>query len=101
MFAPRALSTAVRNRGLPVMSPPPSRAEIVISLMIFVQTFDFFESVASFLCLIFDQRLCPDMPPVLPRCRGTWESQRDRHVWCYGGPQPGVAAPGSRVQVAA
>ena len=44
------------------MSPPPSRAEIVSSLMILVQTLDFLESVASFLCLIFDHRLCPDMP---------------------------------------
>src|SRR3954452_12500557 len=61
MLAARALSTAVRKRGLPLMSPPPVRAETVISLMILVQTFDFLESEASFLCLIFDQRLCPDM----------------------------------------
>src|SRR3954471_13015165 len=61
MLAARALSPAVRRRGLPLMSPPPVRAETVISLMILVHTFDFFESEASFLCLIFDQRLCPDM----------------------------------------
>src|SRR3954462_10160441 len=61
MLTERALSTAARRRGLPLMSPPPRRAETVISLMIFVQTFDLFESDASFLCLIFDQRLCPDM----------------------------------------
>src|ERR1051325_7319303 len=61
MLAARALSTAVRRRGLPLMAPPPVPSETVISLMIFVHTFDFLESEASFLCLIFDQRLCPDM----------------------------------------
>src|SRR5215510_13806633 len=61
MFTLRALSTAARNRGLPLMSPPPSRAEIVSSLMTFVQSFDFLESEASFLCLILDHRLWPDM----------------------------------------
>src|SRR6185369_15498812 len=66
MLTERPLSTAARRRGLPLMSPPPMRAETVISLMIFVQTFDFFESEASFLCLIFDHRLCPDMTPFLP-----------------------------------
>src|SRR5215813_839728 len=65
MFTPRALSTAARNRGLPLMSPPPSRAEIVSSLMTFVHSFDFLESEASFLCLIFDHRLCPDMVVIL------------------------------------
>ena len=57
MFSPRAFSTAVRKRGLPLMSPPPKRAETVSSLMSFVQTFDFLESEASFLCLIFDHLL--------------------------------------------
>src|SRR4029079_4733980 len=61
MLTSRALSTAVRRRGLPLMSPPPRRAEIVSSLMTLVQSFDFFESEASFLCLILDQRLWPDM----------------------------------------
>src|SRR3982750_284562 len=61
MLTPRALSTAARNRGLAVMSPPPRRAEIVSSLMTLVQTFDFLESEASFLCLILDHRLWPDM----------------------------------------
>src|SRR5450432_4481191 len=73
MLAPRALSTAVRSRGLPVMSAPPVRAETVISRIILVQTFDFFESEASFLCLIFDHRLWPDMPLFLtttPRASG-------------------------------
>ena len=57
MFSARALSTAVRKRGLPLMSPPPKRAETVSSLMSLVQTFDFLESEASFLCLILLQRL--------------------------------------------
>src|SRR5262245_34158403 len=61
MLTARALSTAARRRGLPLMSPPPSRAEIVSSLMTLVQSFDFFESEASFLCLILDHRLWPDM----------------------------------------
>src|SRR3954451_3412550 len=66
MLTARALSTAARNRGLPLMSPPPSRAEMVISLMTLVQTLDLLESEASFLCLILDQRLCPDMTCFLP-----------------------------------
>src|SRR5678816_1934839 len=61
MLTVRALSTAARKRGLPVMSPPPSRAEIVSSLMTLVHSFDFLESEASFLCLILDHRLWPDM----------------------------------------
>src|ERR1700760_2555039 len=61
MLASRALSTAVRRRGLPLTSAPPRRAEMVNSLITFVHIFDFLASVASFLCLIFDQRLCPDM----------------------------------------
>src|SRR5437763_5846018 len=61
MLTVRALSTAARSRGLPLMSPPPKRAEIVSSLMTLVQTFDFLESEASFLCLILDHRLWPDM----------------------------------------
>src|SRR5579871_4764435 len=62
MLTSRPLSTAVRRRGLPLMSPPPSRAETVISLMTLVHIFDFLASEASFLCLILDHRLCPDMP---------------------------------------
>src|SRR6476646_614547 len=61
MLTVRALSTAARSRGLPLMSPPPRRAEIVSSLITFVQRFDFLESEASFLCLILDHRLWPDM----------------------------------------
>src|SRR5262245_21993754 len=61
MLTMRALSTAVRRRGLPLMSPPPSRAEMVSSLITLVHIFDFLASEASFLCLILDHRLWPDM----------------------------------------
>src|SRR5678815_1006187 len=86
MFTPRALSTAARSRGLPLMSPPPSRAEIVSSLMTLVHSFDFLESEASFLCLILDHRLWPDMTGSF------YHNQR------YGGPAPGVASSGARFQ---
>src|SRR5216110_2641280 len=95
MFTPRALSTAERKRGLPLMSPPPRRAETVISLITLVHTLDFFESEASFLCLIFDQRLWPDIAHFLTRPAGGREghalSGAGRHE---GGPHPGVAAAG-------
>src|SRR3954465_14969558 len=95
MLTARALSTAARNRGLPLMSPPPSRAEMVISLMTLVQSLDLFESEASFLCLIFDQRLCPDMMWVVPY-HHPWRraAAHPRH----GVPQPGVAGRGGAVQ---
>src|SRR5215470_19990737 len=92
MFTPRALSTAARSRGLPLMSPPPIRAETVSSLMILVQTFDFLESEASFLCLILDHRLWPDMLLYLPQ-RPHGREFLPRH----GGPEPGVGASGVRL----
>src|SRR5436309_2694872 len=114
MFTLRALSTAARKRGLPLMSSPPMRAETVISLMILVQTFDLLESDASFLCLILDQRLCPDMTwayhttvgalVAAPRSGAGKSARLDRpgaRVWLgrgHGRPQPGVAARGGRVQ---
>src|SRR6185503_4825519 len=88
MFCTRAFSTAVRSRGLPLMSPPPTRAETVSSLMSLVHIFDFLESEASFLCLILLQRLCPDMAPiiVMPGPRTSHFSARISQ----GGPAPGV-----------
>src|SRR5262245_1879933 len=68
MFDARALSMAVRNRGLPSGSPPP-RAATVISLRSFVQPLDFLASDAAFACLIFDQRLCPDIRNPVARQR--------------------------------
>src|SRR5437762_10488350 len=57
----RALSTAVRKRGLPAGSPP-DLAATVISFSSLVQPFDLLASEAALVCLIFDQRLCPDIP---------------------------------------
>src|SRR4051794_28574444 len=63
MFCACALYMAVRRRALWLTSPPPARVETVISLISLVHSFDFFDEVASFLCLILDQRLWPDMAP--------------------------------------
>ncbi len=48
----RAVITAVRRRGFALMSPPPIRAAIVISLMSLVNSLPRFASLAAFLCLI-------------------------------------------------
>src|SRR2546427_525770 len=48
----RAVSTAVRRRGLAFTSPPPRRAATVISLMNFVNSFPRRASFRAFLCLI-------------------------------------------------
>ena len=48
----RAVTTAVRNRGLALMSPPPMRAATVISLMSLVKSFPRRASLCAFLCLI-------------------------------------------------
>src|SRR4029077_5830202 len=86
---------AARSRGFPVMSPPPNRADTVISLMTLVQTFDFLESDASFLCLILDHRLWPDILPYLPQHgRGTASGIPKGQ----GGPAPGVGGSGVRFQ---
>ena len=52
MFAALAAATALRSRGFPSTSPPPRRAEIVISLMTRVNTLPRLASAAAFLCLI-------------------------------------------------
>src|SRR3954471_22691491 len=90
MLTVRALSTAARRRGLAVTSPPPSRAEIVSSLMTLVHSFDFLESVASFLCLILDHRLWPDMVAIFITVRDLRRPRAGRR-----GPRaaiPGVGA---------
>src|SRR5919204_1569506 len=61
MFASFAASIAARRRALPLGSPPPMRAETVISLMSFVKSLPFAAPCASFLRLILVQRLWPDM----------------------------------------
>src|SRR3954468_21698912 len=95
MLTWRALSTAARSRGLAVMSPPPSRAEIVSSLITLVQSFDLLESVASFLCLILDHRLWPDMTGIF------YHSPCPCQAIDQGGPAPGVAARGVRFHASA
>src|SRR6185369_17145754 len=47
-----AVVTAVRSRGLALMSPPPIRAATVISLIILVKILPRFWSLIAFLCLI-------------------------------------------------
>jgi len=46
-----ATVTAVRRRGLPLISPPPRRAAMVISLMSLVKSLPRLASRAAFLCL--------------------------------------------------
>jgi len=57
----RALRTAVRRRGLELMSPPPILAAIEISFMNFVNICPRLASAIPFACLIVDHLLCPDM----------------------------------------
>src|SRR5689334_13586318 len=57
----RAVVTAVRRRGFALMSPPPSRAATVISLMNFVKSFPRRASFSAFLCLIELHLEWPDM----------------------------------------
>src|SRR4051812_37144273 len=61
MFASRAARTAVRNRALCSASPPPFRAATVTSRMSLVKSTPLVAPIASFLRLIFVQRLWPDM----------------------------------------
>src|SRR3990170_3221750 len=65
MFTALAAWVAVRRRGLPAGSPPPTRAATVISRMILVKTRPRWASTFAFLCLMPAHLLCPDMiaPP--------------------------------------
>src|SRR5438132_12561100 len=60
----RAVVTAVRSRGLALMSPPPMRAATVISLMNLVNCFPRRASLSAFLCLIELHLEWPDMARV-------------------------------------
>ena len=71
MFEPLALSTAVRRRGLLSGSPPPMRAAMVISRMIFVKSLPRLASSAPFLCLIECHLECPDMAVSWHRARAS------------------------------
>src|ERR1700752_5445161 len=66
MLAARAVSAAVRRRGLALTSPPPMRAATVISLISLVKILPRFASFAPFLCLIELHFEWPDMPFLFP-----------------------------------
>src|SRR5213079_682224 len=80
----RAVVTAVRSRGFALMSPPPSRAATVISLMNLVKSLPRRASLSAFLCLIElhlgwpDMARCPAVPQA-PR-RVNHESQGERGI---------------------
>src|SRR5262245_56403364 len=65
MLASLAATMAERRRALPAGSPPPRRAATVSSLMILLKSLPLVAPIASFLRLIFDRRLWPDMGPPL------------------------------------
>ena len=65
MFTDLAFSTAVRNRGLELGSPPPMRAAIDISRMILVKILPRLASRAPFLCLMEAHLECPDIGSLL------------------------------------
>src|ERR1700733_7283974 len=67
----RAVVTAVRRRGLALISPPPMRAATVISLISLVKALPRLASVAAFLCLIELHFEWPDIAKFLERsaCR--------------------------------
>src|SRR6185503_3617628 len=69
MLEPLALSTAVRRRGLLSGSPPPMRAAMVISRMIFVKSLPRLASSAPFLCLMECHLECPDISLLCVRGR--------------------------------
>src|SRR5262245_4891186 len=87
MLCARAARTAVRSRGLALMSPPPRRAATVISLISLVKIFPRLASLAAFLCLIVLHLEWPDIerPRRLPAV-----------VASYHMPPAGTTANGSR-----
>src|SRR4029450_11984030 len=76
MLCARAASTAVRRRGLALISPPPMRAATVISLMSFVKIFPRLASLAAFLVLIVPHLEWPD----IERLRTRLPSLREYHM---------------------
>src|SRR6188768_104642 len=73
-----ALSTAVRRRGLLATSPPPMRAAIDISRMIFVKILPRLASRAPFLCLIDAHLECPDIAYSFGRDRILAQTKKPR-----------------------
>src|SRR5882672_12382976 len=65
MFTDLAFSTAVRRRGFELGSPPPRRAAIDISRMIFVKILPRLASRAPFLCFMDAHLECPDIGSLL------------------------------------
>src|SRR6476660_906405 len=61
MFSERAFCTASRRRKFDSGSPPPSRAETVISRVSLVKSWPRRASAAPFFRLIVAHLLCPDM----------------------------------------
>ena len=59
ILAALAVEMACLNRGLASGSLPPFLAEIINSLMTFVNTFPRLASWAAFLCLMLAHLLCP------------------------------------------
>src|SRR5437899_3199146 len=65
MFTDLAFSTAGGRRGFELGSPPPRRAAIDISRMIFVKILPRLASRAPFLCLMDAHLECPDIGSLL------------------------------------
>src|SRR3954466_7092393 len=79
-----AVVTAVRRRGLALMSPPPIFAATVISLISLVKILPRLASFAAFLCLIVLHFEWPDMRLSFPLPR------RDRREFRDGVPRFGA-----------
>src|SRR5436190_616717 len=69
MLPALASRIALRKRALASGSPPPVRADTVISLMNLVKSLPRLASVAPFLCLIECHFECPDIEPNDPQNR--------------------------------
>jgi hypothetical protein len=78
MLCARAVVTAVRKRGLALMSPPPIRAATVISLISLVKILPRLESLSAFLCLIVLHLEWPDMTFPFPRHAPRWTCTSSR-----------------------
>src|SRR6266481_4359962 len=114
MLEARAVVTAVRRRGLALMSPPPIRAATVISLIILVKILPRLASFAAFLCLIELHFEWPDMRTLSPsgitgrralsRSAGANAESRERrsrldgYPVCYHSAPPQVNAAGVAAQ---
>src|SRR5438128_1405599 len=88
----RAVVTAVRRRGLALMSPPPRRAATVISLISLVKALPRLASVAAFLCLIELHFEWPDIARILAGPpEGEFPARRDYRTEAGDGKCPRAA----------